>query len=337
VGRKYRNTSNDLNTYYCPQCKRKTLVNRHKHNKRWNHLIWFCTYGRLTEKAQRIYDDGQKAEREFAEGRHSSLADAYADHLWGSTRERYLKLKEEVAAKKACGFTVEFPDRSATKEDIVPILDKMAGDESMFEMWVRENRPDINVRSMETLYESQWAVVVRVKDKTGIGVWVYFEDVRLQHGWGPKYKNMGRSSSQFLQIQTYGLTNNATFSIQALWTAGERLCLWHKDADRSRKAPFIGKLTADLKRKMVDWIKQIEADLDTYINAANAEWERWERERIRMRDECAPLSLNYYSGNDHKGQVSIDKRLTMEEAKVIADAYRQVLMAREAKKMEQVA
>lgn len=325
-----RRSRNDKRRYVCPECRRKTLVNRHKNNNKWEHLVWFCVHGQfLGARKAKTWERGQQAEQEFAAGQYSSLDDAYNDHFYfNSEREKYEELKKLREKTGVCGYRVEFDDRDATKDDLQTILDKMAGDETVFEIWLREQRPDTNLRGLKILYESDFAHVVKVRDKMGYGIWVYFEEViencrhsRYASGWPDRWAAMTRDPANYIKHEG--------IPIRKIWSQGERMLLWHKQRD-SAHLSHGGKITAALKRQCIEWVKSLEAKAESYLEKANSELERWRQETRDLRAAIHPLSLDYLNSETQKARVTIRERLTPAEAQEVGDLLQKILWRREA-------
>ena len=216
----------------------------------------------------------------------------------------------KVAARPPCNCVIKGQGRDAEISDHGTILDRLADADNDFKNWLFRSDPTVHKKGFEILYRTDFMHVVRLRDKEGVGVWVYWEADRDGD------QILGRSALAHpcaLNIKFRGLSLRTIFFTN-------RFELWRKGHDNTL---FSGKsLGKRMRAKIVEWATEFEAAFPALLQEARNQKGRWEGEESLLKSELRSIShdlvVRSYDGHHTNCRVQLLRPVTPEQAKAIA-------------------
>ena len=281
--------------FYCPECGNKTLVEDRDWQRAANgrdhdyYRTWKCRHNHGSKEIQRRID---------------------ANWIYPRTERAMQEAMNKVAARPPCNCVITAQGRDAEISDYGTILDKLANADNEFKNWLLGADPTVHKKGFEILYQTDFMRVVRLRDKEGVGVWVYWEADRDSD------QILGRSALEHqcaLHIKFRDLSLRAIF-------LDSRFALWRKGHDNTL---FSGKsLGKRMKAKIVEWATEFEAAFPSLLQEARNQKRRWEGEESLLRSELRSIShdlvVRSYDGHHTNCLVQLLRPVTPEQAKEIA-------------------
>jgi len=317
--------------YYCPACRRKTLIktSKYNHSTHGYQRGFLCTNRppKVWAKLIAALESGDPERLENSNiyvsyiARHqiNRAGGAWAGGEAARSEARQVEQAKAKAFPAPCATEIFHPDRDAEIVDFYGVLDLLIRPGDLIIHHLLEKNPKIQRKGIEVLYSSEDVDLVRLRDNGGVAVWLYWRCT-----WDPdrlqseiKWEALGHEAAA--SIKHDGVSVRTIFSNQtrsAVWAATE-----------SRNVPFSGTLGVRKRAALVEWVMRLEANLETYTAAAiknEIKWRAWGsqlKDGLRSRsDEVRVLSFN---GESQLATVSIRCMVTQEQAIAIADILSQ--------------
>jgi len=314
--------------FYCPKCNRKTLVQAYNSRTNYN-SGWECTnqppkmWRRLVEALTQDPVDTDALNDDY------TYSDCSYEVRWGDNTEvERAKLQEKVKAylKKTppcdCVIFKENGER-AEITDYTTVLDKLIRPGSLILHHLIEKHNTIQRRGFQVLHSTDEVDVVRLNDANGIGVWLYWKCTwdegrsKSEINWS----DLHHSAAAYLN---HGADENEK-PLTAVFRRSERYALWSKEKPKYghfNDVPFHGNLGKRKKAEIIEWVKQLEQKLKSYeveSGEARRAWESWGKQlRVALVDVTDRISISNYNGKYKVCKISVDTRVTQEQALAIA-------------------
>ena len=299
--RRYKTT---VNKYYCPQCGYKTLISemawQGPANNRGYYQRWGCSHNKASVQLKRCIDNGW----------------VYADA--DRSKEQVLKIMTlKLTNEPPCCCIIEVLGRHAEISDYGTVLDKLARFENEFNNWLLSTNHTIHKRGFEIIHQTDFMVVVRLRDREGVGAWVYWEaDREVNNILGRK--DLEHPAANYIKFRDTPLST--IFN-------GNRYCLWKKDPDNhypnSGALLFSGKsIGKQMRAAIIDWSSAFEKEFPKLLAEAKAQRERWTKEEVDLKDQIQRIShkikIRQYDGETPSCYVKLERPVTPAQARKIA-------------------
>jgi hypothetical protein len=286
--------------FYCPACKKKTLVRSraYDNNAGRSFYSWECE-NQLSRRQRRILDGDEYF---------------YDDEERAAAEE---KVKKHLAKNPECDCVITAPGRDAEIADYGTVLDKLIRIGEPIKHHLLETDKGIYRKGMQVLYSSDHVDVVRLRDQSGVAVWLYWKVM-----WEPN-----RSQSEInwaalcSEAAAYLFHENTT--LRTIFRNTKRFPVWTKEEGGARdyslrEAPLSGSLGKKKKAEIVEWVKKLETNLPTYeaqAKAANDKWVAWGRQ---LQEKTADSKVRVVSFNSMSKTAAITIRGTLSQEQIEA-------------------
>jgi hypothetical protein len=295
--------------YYCPQCGYKTLIQEmnwsasSEGDKGW-YQTWSCTRNLSSNRIARAIEKG------------------WVYPGVNKTKEEALEImKSKVAAAPPCNCKIKTPGRDAEISDYGTLLDKVARVGNEFKDWALATDHTINKKGFDIIHQTDFMVVVRLRNNTGIGAWCYWEDERVERTQGINnvetktvLQHKAATYVKFRGVSLYSIFNN------------KRYCLWKKEnitnKYHSYPYPFNGKsIGKRMRSEMIEWAVSFEEKFPELLKEAKQQRKRWLKEEFNLKSQIESITdkikIIQYNGEYPSCKLDLP-RVTPEEARKIA-------------------
>jgi len=320
---RYRHTTQK---FYCPKCNKKTLVrdSQYDHSTQSWSRGWVCKnqppkkYDRLVE----LLTNGDP---------HDELNDAetYVEYelRWGDDCEKLrLAKQEEIKAylkrRPPCDCKIFVPGKDAEIVDYHTVLDLLIRPGEQIKHYLLEKDPNIRRQGFEVLYSSETIDLVRMRDGSGVAVWLYWKCT-----WEPD-REKSEINWRALSHEAAAYISHKDVPLRAIFGNSRRYAVWTKPVREQERAsclrhvPFSGGLGKRKKAEIVEWAKVLEANLVSYQEKAVAAvdtWLAWGRQ-LNAAIGKSKVSIGHYNAHSKTASINIHGWLNQAQIEAIAEA-----------------
>jgi hypothetical protein len=238
--------------FYCPKCGKKQLIEDHEWTRGGYFRTWKCLHNQ-------------------------------------PTRRRYYS-KATAPKGDPCGLVIKVEGRNAEIDDYGGVLGKLAQvNVPQIQQWLLKYDQDVHKRGLEILYQGPLVDVVRRRDKSGVGVGLYWRG----RTWDEDPDILNPLNAPSLRARAASYVTHRGHAIGGLFNRNGTN-VWHKDDDsRIFGARSYGK---KLKADIVAWATSLEQALPGIIATCKSEDERWTIEQTQFSSTVRQLVMHSGQG-----------------------------------------
>jgi len=299
-----------VDKFYCPKCGRKTLSEEYDYDTGCK--IWKC----YNQTPQRFVDIIKYDEY-------------YGRAQWDEDLQPAQKAKAVAYTAKypPCDCVITTPGRDAEIVDFGCVLDLLVRVGEPIRYHLLESNSDIHSKGFEVLHQSDMLDIVRLRDKQGVGAYLYWK-----MSWEPDYDGIRwdqgtftHTAASYISFRPAGGALADGHTLPSLFRR-RRILLWTKDRDKNsyhmEDAIFDGSLTKKKRAAIVSWASELERQLPQLMEKATAAVGAWNEWGTQLKESVRTIGIDVHvNGFDavHKrAKVAIHGWVSPDQARAIA-------------------